>query len=230
MTTFLQLQVQECFLNPRFQKQEIQNRLNQRNLLVVEVEKHSLEIKRLQKCEVDTTVLPKKEAKDEAHKHYRIAYHDWKQEYFVKKAYKEVQGRRHQRGPSHYFPFTTFIKDIKDMANDIRNLMHANIPGLLIWFITNFFLTDDLLSSYLVFKRRHTNIMERKLSEISPSSHNGVKIFQWVERIREPDNIEGSILSWVCFMSRVDHGHLIVRNFLIDKGNSDCISVTRDCR
>ncbi|KAB8282993.1 hypothetical protein LXG23DRAFT_52713 [Yarrowia lipolytica] len=219
MTTFLQLQVQECFLNPRFQKQEIQNRLNQRNLLVVEVEKHSLEIKRLQK-----------EAKDEAHKHYRIAYHDWKQEYFVKKAYKEVQGRRHQRGPSHYFPFTTFIKDIKDMANDIRNLMHANIPGLLIWFITNFFLTDDLLSSYLVFKRRHTNIMERKLSEISPSSHNGVKIFQWVERIREPDNIEGSILSWVCFMSRVDHGHLIVRNFLIDKGNSDCISVTRDCR
>ncbi|QNP95510.1 Hypothetical protein YALI2_A00509g [Yarrowia lipolytica] len=72
--------------------------------------------------------------------------------------------------------------------------------------------------------------MERKLSEISPSSHNGVKIFQWVERIREPDNIEGSILSWVCFMSRVDHGHLIVRNFLIDKGNSDCISVTRDCR
>lgn len=47
-------------MNPRFQKQEIQNRLDQRNLLVVEVEKHSLEIKRLQKCEVDTTVLPKK--------------------------------------------------------------------------------------------------------------------------------------------------------------------------
>ncbi|RDW24363.1 hypothetical protein B0I72DRAFT_162229 [Yarrowia lipolytica] len=79
--------------------------------------------------------------------------------------------------------------------------IRSDARDFVIWLITDFFLADDLLSSYLVFERRHNNIMERE-----PSSN----------------------LSWVNFMSRANNGHLIVRNIVIDKCNIDRISVSRN--
>ncbi|KAB8280815.1 hypothetical protein LXG23DRAFT_38696 [Yarrowia lipolytica] len=95
------------------------------------------------------------------------------------------EGRKHYRIADH------------DMTKGIR----SDARDFVIWLITDFFLADDLLSSYLVFERRHNNIMERE-----PSSN----------------------LSWVNFMSRANNGHLIVRNIVIDKCNIDRISVSRN--